>query len=505
MKKRLCVVALMASLAMLVACENSAESDLLIGWGECDVTPSLDGPKKVPLIGQYYAREAKGIESRLMFSACAMRQGDEQVMMCCMDAVGVLESFVEMFRAKVHERLPEMREESLFINTTHSHATSFPIDDQFTPEDDRTKYITESEYLDMVLDDMIEACVTAWNTAKPGRLYRAFGNARLGHCRLALYKNGFCEMYGDCSKPDFIGLLEGEDNGVEMLFTADMKGRQTGVIVNTSCPAQVMELLDVISSDFAGAMREKLKACWGKSFHTIYHYGHGGDQSPRDLTRAGQLEDGFDGWHTDAVEALGERLATCVKDGWTRAVPCPALLRHRCITMELPIRRVTAEDVAKAKAENEVILAQYPGTSSWDDFLRDVAEHQKDESRLPYDTKLHPYSLKWVNNAIIERWNTQDITPMLTIESHIIRLGDVAFASNPFELYLRYGQIIKARSVAKQTFVISNCGAAGYLPTEESENVVGYSGGVNVGMIGHEGGYMFCDNEVAAINALWEE
>ena len=45
---------------------------------------------------------------------------------------------------------------------------------------------------------------------------------------------------------------------------------------------------------------------------------------------------------------------------------------------------------------------------------------------------------------------------------------------------------------------------AGYLPTQTSENSVGYSGGINVGKIGHEGGYRLCDIAVECINAMFK-
>ena len=40
----------------------------------------------------------------------------------------------------------------------------------------------------------------------------------------------------------------------------------------------------------------------------------------------------------------------------------------------------------------------------------------------------------------------------MPVEVHIIRIGDVVIATNPFELYLDYGMRIKGRSPAVQTF-----------------------------------------------------
>ena len=38
-----------------------------------------------------------------------------------------------------------------------------------------------------------------------------------------------------------------------------------------------------------------------------------------------------------------------------------------------------------------------------------------------------------------------------------------------------------------------------------SENSVGYSGGINVGKVGHEGAYRFCDLAVDRINGMFNE
>jgi len=496
--------------AMALSSLTLGAREVRIGWAECDITPSLDCGKKIPLTGQYYVREANGIHSRLKFTVCAMRQGDEHVIMGSLDNVSSNELFVRRVAEELHKREPAIKTENFFISAIHTHAAP-QLKGCYEPESverwqqKNPGFLNAREYADLIFEDVVNACLAAFREAKPGKFSRAFGNARVGHCRLVSYRDGSCEMYGDAQRDDFAGMLEGEDSGVEMLFTEDMKGNKTGVFVNAACPAQVMELLDVVSSDFSGALRDKLQGEYGKNFHMIYHYGHGGDQGPRDLTRSGQLTDGFDGWHADAVEAISNRLLFCVKEGMANSIECPPVLRHSRVDIALPLRRVTPEDVALAKKENEVLLAGKTEARLWDEYLADVALHQKDESRLPYDSKLHPYCVLQVNKAVISRIRMQEETPEFTITSHIVRIGDVAFASNPFELYLRYGQIIKSRSAAKQTFIICKSdGQGGYLPTEESEKAVGYSGGVSVGKIGHEGGFLFCDRTLEEIEKLFE-
>ena len=50
------------------------------------------------------------------------------------------------------------------------------------------------------------------------------------------------------------------------------------------------------------------------------------------------------------------------------------------------------------------------------------------------------------------------------MELHVIRLGDVAIATNVFELFTEFGIQIKARSRALQTFVIQLAGPGSYVP-----------------------------------------
>jgi hypothetical protein len=54
------------------------------------------------------------------------------------------------------------------------------------------------------------------------------------------------------------------------------------------------------------------------------------------------------------------------------------------------------------------------------------------------------------------------------VEVHVIRLGDMAIVTNPFELYLGFGSRMKARSKAVQTFVVQLAGSGSYVPTERS-------------------------------------
>ena len=103
------------------------------------------------------------------------------------------------------------------------------------------------------------------------------------------------------------------------------------------------------------------------------------------------------------------------------------------------------------------------------------------------------------------------------MELHVLRLGDVAIATNPFELYLDYGVQIEARSAADQTILIQ-LAATGresgyYLPTPRAVEagsltespMNNYSATVMTDVVGPEGAQVLVERTVEAIHALWSE
>ena len=122
------------------------------------------------------------------------------------------------------------------------------------------------------------------------------------------------------------------------------------------------------------------------------------------------------------------------------------------------------------------------------------------EGDVSYEDNAHMQ----IYSGIVARYQLQQTMDIYPIEVHIARLGDIAFASNPYELFLNYGNQIRARSLAKQTFLCQLCcGSYGYLPTEKAEQGSHYSAFVGSGMAGHVGGEMLVRKTLAEINKLF--
>ena len=349
-------------------------SNLLIGWGEADITPAHN---RVELAGQYYQRIATGIHSRIKAVALLIEKNDQQAMMISIDVANFPEELQISVRKKINQAIPRIATHNIFLNAIHTHNAPYTrpsgLFRDWLPLDPDA--MTPAVYIEFLERQIVAAASEAWNSRKPGGIAAAFGSARIGHCRRAVYADGTAEMYGDTSRPDFIGMEAGEDSGVDMLFTFDKQGKSNGMIINVPCPAQVMEASYMISSDYLGAARELLKQDFGDNFHCLCQISAAGCQSPRDLSRNYRTEADF--WHADGVTELAERVREAVinafPDTKDRIDYDPAFI-HRCQRVSLPIRRASYKAYTEARQELARLIEIMPEKTAFEDFCRQTHE-----------------------------------------------------------------------------------------------------------------------------------
>ena len=135
----------------------------------------------------------------------------------------------------------------------------------------------------------------------------------------------------------------------------------------------------------------------------------------------------------------------------------------------------------------------------------EVAEARKEAAKYARDPAQR-WNFRW-HQAVVERYEAQHAGTegACKMELHALRLGDVAIATNEFELFTDYGVQMKARSPAVQTFVIQLTGSAGYLPTERAVRGGGYSAVIQSSRVGPEGGQALVEQTVRAIEELWRK
>ena len=476
----LCGVGLLIALAAAGA-RDALGGSLLVGSATADITPG----KPVPLAGQFHTRISRKAETPLTATALAIesRDGDkplDQAIIVACDLVAIREGVQERARAHVKDRLPGFDLRKLFLAATHTHTAPETLDGRYAIPDKGV--MTPTEYVEFLCERLADCVVRAWEGRKPGGVSWALGHAVVGHNRRPVYANGSARLYGNTNAPDFRGLEGYEDHGVEMLFFWDAEGRPKALFLTLACTAQEVEGLSNINADFWHDARELLRAKHGPDFHVLGLCDAAGDQSPHLIYRKAAEERMRALRGLTRTQEIGRRIAAAVDDVFELArkdIRTEVPLAHTVHDIQLPVRMVTKEELARYKAQHDQLAAKPNRTSAEDMHLKRA-------------------------KGVMDRFERQEAEPDYPMELHALRIGDVAIATNPFELYLDYGLQIKARSRAVQTLVVQlACGSGGYLPTPRAVRGGSYSAEVVSNRVGPEGGQVLVERTLAAINALW--
>ncbi len=423
---------------------------LYVGWAAADITPQ----KPIALTGQLHKRISKSVLDPLTATVLALETrgengSSEQAIMVSCDVISIKKVIQQRLRQQVKELIPDFDISKLFLNATHTHTGPGFIDGAYKGLYDVSNdegVMKASEYADFFLERVAPTVVKAWKNRQPGGMSWGLGHAVVGMNRRAHYFDGTTVMYGKTDQDEFSNLEGYEDHSVNLLFFWNRNGQLSGMIINIACTSQETEGLSDISADFWHEVRLELKKRYSPDIFILPQCSAAGDLSPHLM------------FNKRAEEAMRERRG---------------LSRRR----EIARRIVNAVDDVMPLAKKEIDTKM-------------VFKHASVEISLPtVDPSLAPF------------YNTE---PTDAVELHILRLGDMAIATNPFELYLDYGVRIKARSKALLTFLVQlSSQNNGYLPTEKATQGGGYSADKYV--VGPEGGQVLVNKTVQLINAMWDE
>lgn len=494
-------------------------SKIKIGWSEVNLLP--DGAK-VNLAGQFYERISSEVETPVTVTALALECGEDLVVFCSCDLVSTSAYLLKSVRERL-ENKGAFPVEKLIINAIHTHTgpgyakgsdseissgSALNLLERLMPESAKYKPLVKAdtdlfsgnEAHNYIADRIAEAALSAWNSREEGLYSEGFGRAAIGMCRRVCYDDGSAKMWGDTNMANFTELEGGNDSGIELLFTFNPDKKLTGVVANVSCPAQVLEHRNFISSDYWGKVKEILRKEFGEEIKVLGLCSAAGDQCPRDMIRWVEPETPINDpnisrdtviernadpsmFDLEGCKLVGKRIANEILYAYEgiKSYVSDTVLHHKAFNMDVPLRTVTIEERDNALKEIE-------------EFAKTVTDFNfRDNARLH------------VHAGTIARYEYQQTNNINTIEVHVLRLGNVAFATNPYELFLDYGNQIRARSKARQTFLIQLCcGSHGYLPTEKAEKGSHYSAYVSSGNTGHVGGNMLVRKTLTEINSMWD-
>ncbi len=479
---------------------------LQIGWASCDLTP--DYP--VLITGQFHARVSEGVLDPITATALALESaGGGRVVLISCDLVSIPNKLRDAVRAAVCARVPELAPTDILLNATHTHAGP----EVRTAGDCRATVgtwpgvdldvVPPETYLVEAVRRIAEAAAQAWTHRAPGGVSFGLGQAVVGHNRRISYATGETRMYGKTDDPQFSHVEGYEDHTVQVLACVDAQRHVTGLVVNLACPSQVSENLFQLSADFWHETRVELHRRLGEELFILAQDSTAGDQSPHLLLNR-RAEERM--WRL-AGRTQRQDIAVRIADAVTGILPAilqeidtnPALV-HRVDQVPLTRRPLSQQDVDEARAESAGARERY------ETLCRELEAHpeRREEPRWYVPITAAFRHINWKGD-VVERFTEQQTEPRMPIEAHVIRLGDIAFATNPFEYYLDFGLQIKARSKAVQTFLVQHVGAGTYVPTFRATAGKSYGAVPASTPVGPEGGQELVEWTVAAIEAVWDD
>ena len=470
-----------------------------LGWSQCDI--STDKPVLMP--GQAYLRVSKGVHDPITATALVIDGGSDYVIFVSVDMVSFGRN-LDTVRDKVMALRPEIDGKKLILNTTHTHAGGARDSDGSSlgtgdPQDAVPVHIDiypSDLYIDWYTTRIAQTVAEAWDGRSEGGIAYGYGYAVVAHSRRAWYfddlskrgnvditntfaVNGHAAMYGNTSDPMFSHYEAGADHFVNLLYTFDREENLTGVVVNVPCPSQNSEHSYYLSASFWNETREMLRARFGNIF-VLPQPACAGDLAPRILhykeaqARRFRLKYGDEAEDIAELNArrdIAERITAAAEEvySWAKKEILTDVPVKHSIT-EVPISRMMITDGEYAYAQKGLEAARAKTYVETDDPFADF----KANTRILSDRKRFL--------SVMRRYDRQKKATHLPMELHTVRVGDIAFATNPFELYMDYQHRIQARSPFVQTFCMELCappkdctGAVGYLCTERGLEGKGYS------------------------------
>ena len=509
---------------------------LKIGWALRDVSTT----EPVNLIGQFEKRISKGIADPIYVTALVIDDSEDCVIFLSMDAVVLRCGILDEIRDNIAAMNPQIPVMKVLANATHTHSSpqhtfgdshdykGISIEASFDLFPHEGTYIASpDEYRHFLAKQAAEAVCEAWENRCAGGISYGYGFAVVAHSRRVVYfddlseragavhnsthgVNGHAAMYGNTNDENFSHYEAGADHFINLLFTHDADGKLTGVIVNLPCPSQNSEMNDHITADYWSDVRRELQKRFGP-IHVLPQCAAAGDLSPRLLhyqkaqdrrfrLKYGAAEDlQRDERELCARKDIAARVAEAADEvySWaSKEILYELPVRHRVEEILLTRRRITDEEYKNELAEYAEVLK------------KPFMEEGTPEEMLFYNSTLAAIRLR--HEQIIRRYEEQDSNGKLPMELHTLRIGDVAFASNRFELYMDYQHRIQARSPFEQTFIVQLAGQPGeeggtYLCTERGAWGRGYSASRYCNVVSPEGGQELVEATLRALREISSE
>ncbi|WP_127584724.1 hypothetical protein [Paenibacillus koleovorans] len=482
------------------------KNEFKVGLAQTDITPL----SPVFLAGQLYTRLSEGVRDPLTATACAMESGTEQVVFVSCDLINIPDALRDRVRLQLQGQADAPDPTQVIFNATHTHTAPehrLPAKDadhsSIGGMNLELDVMPVEEYLKFLSARLVEVIVRAWQSRQQGGIAFGLGYAAVGRNRRWVDREGKSTMYnGDPALYDSFRHIEGyEDHSVQLTAIYDVNRQLTGLIVNLACPSQETMHDFTVSSDFWHETRLEIRRRFGENLYILPQCSAAGDLSPSLLYDLEANERMLELKGRSMREEIAHRIVASLEEILpyiSRQIDYHPILQHQVRTVNLALNQITAADVQQSQMEIDKLHLEYEQEKT--KLANQPELRQQPRWYVPLSAVYR--RILW-NQRVIARYEQQQSVSTVAAKLHILRLGEVAFATIPYEYYLDFGIQIKLRSPALQTFLVQLTGGGTYVPSPRSVKGGGYGSVPASNAIGPAGGQELADQVVFGLQTLW--
>src|SRR5688572_6812023 len=427
-RMRAAILFLWVMLAGSAVAQPAPDAPLLAGLAERDITP----PVGYRLDGYFNERLATGTKDPLRAKAVVFAQGATRAALVVCDLLGMPLSMSREVRALAAKRTG-IPASNIAITATHSHTGPLFAGERARvfSEQAAAKFGTDPlaavKYPEALRDKLVEVIAAATARVSPAAMEFVLASEdRVSFNRRFHLKDGTVRFNPGVLNPEIVRAAGPIDPDLPfVLFTKDKKP-----VGSLSVFALHLDTVGgtAYSADYPAHLAEELRREFGAGFISVFGTGTCGDINHIDVT----------GRRRYSARLIGQQLGIAVLSARSRLPLEGPSLGVAAATLSLPLRRVSDEQVATAKANMAKV-----GTNG-----------------LPFLTQVETVTTL----DLVRRGSTLDA------EVQVFRLHpDLALALLPGEVFVDLGLAIKRGSPFKHTLVVelSNDNPA-YIPTEQA-------------------------------------
>jgi len=399
-------------------------------------------------------KRAVRVRDNLEANALLLENNTESVMFISCDLAVLKSDFIIPVRKLIADKTG-IPERNIIIACTHTHNGPSVLQTCYTKPID-------FDYLDSLSDSLLQVAQTSMDSRKPAKIGWSKGHAKIGYNRRCCWADGTHSMHGDSKREDFTGIEGLADDGHYVLCAIDYDNNPVAILHSNNCHATHFYGSDFFSADYPGASRSFLRDTFG-DIPVLYLNGAIGDVGPDNQLHNNSVCSGEKSMLRVAHIITGETMKQIAEMSFHDN----PILIHSFEDIKIPVKLPEQEALKQAKA----ILAKVDNgedVNIWDQlFAFGTVDLDKCFGEKPID-----------------------IVPV-----HVVNIGDMAFVTQPCELFCHFALEIKRRSPIPCTVTVGLAdGYGGYCPTFEGIIGGGYSGKpISWCRLANEAGYTIVD------------